>query len=125
MSQLPPSVHQKSVEHLRCQQARTLWSARNGTSALLADLLGSSFICMSTVHVDRLWRLGYITIKRVCLDEFALSPIPLGQYFSGRSTAQDAWMNQSSEADMRDVARRAVDAREIPNCLGRLGIDLI
>lgn len=66
---------------------RTLWSARDGTSALLADLLGSGFIGVSAVHVDRLWRLGYITIKRVCLDELALASVPLGQYFSGRSTA--------------------------------------
>ena len=39
-------------------------------------------------------------------------------HLCGRSTTQNAWVNQTSKLDMGDVAGRAINSLKVPNCLG-------
>ena len=43
----------------------------------------------------------------------------------GRSTSEDARVDEACEADTGDVTGAAVDAFEIPDGFGRFGVDLV
>ena len=42
--------------------------------------------------------------------------VPLGEYLGGWSTAEDARVNETREAEMRDMARGTEYAFKVPDC---------
>ena len=42
--------------------------------------------------------------------------VPLGEYLGGWSTAEDAWMDETREPEMRDMARGTEYAFKVPDC---------
>ena len=90
----------------------------DGSGTLLANLGLDRFICRTGVDIcGQRWE-RHFTVKLVRLDKLTLTLVPGCKDFWGRSAAEDTWVNEASEFDVRDVTRGAVDAFEIPDCLG-------
>lgn len=51
-------------------------------------------------------------------DQLALALIPRREDLGRRRAAQDAWVDESCEFDVRQVSRGAVDAFKVPDGLG-------
>jgi hypothetical protein len=62
-------------------------------------------------------RQGDLTVQLVGADELALARVPGGEDLGGRRAAEDARMDEAGELDVGDVARGAVDALKVPDCL--------
>lgn len=84
--------------------AAVLGAAGDGAGALLADLLLDVGVGGASVHILRLRRLrDYAAAAVHGLDELALAPVPLGQHVGRRRAAEDARVDEASEADAGDV----------------------
>lgn len=101
-------------------------STRNGTGTFFSHFLFDRSIAGPDVDIDRLGRLGDITIHVAASgDELAFAFVPEFEHFLGRSAAENAWVNEAGESNARDVARTAVYAFEVPDRFCGLGVDLI
>ena len=90
---------------------------RDGPRSLLADL-GLDLVGRAAgVHVLWLGRLGDDALEGRGADEFGFALVPRLEDFLRRGAAEDAGMDQARKADVRDVARGAEDALEVPNRL--------
>ena len=71
-------------------------------------------------------RVGEVGQRRHALgiggDQLGFALVPLGQQFVRRGTADQSGMGQAGKPHARDVPRRGVDAVEVPDGLGRVGI---
>lgn len=110
-------------EILNVAVAAVLGPAGDGPGALGGDALGQLGVGGPGVRVERLGRLGNDAVRGQVRrgDQFGLAPVPLGQDLGRRRAAQDARVDEAGEFDAGDVTGRAVDAFEIPDCLGSGG----
>ena len=95
--------------------AAVLRAAGDGPRTLFADLLLQLAGCGAGVHVLRLRRLGDDTLELGRANELGFATVPLGQDLGGGSTAEDAWMDETGESQVRDVAGGAEDAFKVPD----------
>ena len=51
-------------------------------------------------------------------DEVGFAAVPLGEDLGGGGTAEDAWVDEAGESEVRDVPRGAEDAFEVPDRFG-------
>ena len=98
--------------------AAVLGAARDGASAVAADLLRECLIGAAAVDVGRVRGLGHDTVERASRDQFLFPLVPCCQHFMRRRAAQDARVDQAGESDVRNVTRGAEDAFEIPDGFG-------
>jgi hypothetical protein len=59
-----------------------------------------------------------ITVQLVCRNQLGLSRIPLLEDPGRRGAAEDSRVDEPGKLDVRNVAARAIDAFEIPDCFG-------
>ncbi len=106
MSQLPP-----------CSRGGTVRAASLATRSNAAPLRvpRTAFLAFGQVGQGR-HALG------IRGDQLGLALVPLGQEFVRRSAADQARMGQAGKPHARDVPRRGVDAVQVPDGLGRVGI---
>ena len=82
------------------------WTTWNCTSTLFSDLLLDFLGCTTGVDVDWLWWLGDVSVHvAALLNQLSLAPIPLGEDFGRRSTAENTRVNETCETNMWDVTR--------------------
>lgn len=96
--------------------AAVLRAAGDGPCALFADFVFQLAGCGARVDVLRLGWLGDDALEFGCADEMGFAAVPLGEDFGRGSTAEDAWMDETGESQMRDMAGGAEDAFEVPYC---------
>lgn len=99
-------AHQASSPRRKDSLAVTtmLWSSRDGSRALLADLGLQLLISAAGMDTERLWRQGNIAVQLVRRYKLGLSLVPCGQDLGRRRTSQDSRMDQSRELDVWDVS---------------------
>ena len=87
--------------------------------SLGSDLLRQLVVRRTGMDALALGRQGDDAVRQpVGGNELALPLVPGGQDFGGRGTPENPGVDQSREFDVRDVARGAKDAFEIPDGLG-------
>lgn len=96
--------------------AAVLRAAGDGPRALFANFVFQLAGCGARVDVLWLGGLGDDALEFGCADEMGFAAVPLGEDFGGGSTAEDAWMYETGEPQMRDMAGGAEDAFEVPDC---------
>ena len=101
-------------------------TTRDGTSALLGDLLESGLgQVLADVGTDRVRRERHrgdgVDVGR---DQLALAPVPLRQQFRGRRRTNETGVRDAREAHTRDMTRRRVDAIQVPDRLASLAVEL-
>jgi hypothetical protein len=94
-----------------------LWPAWDCSCALFAHLLLDVSRCTSSMYTLRLRGLRDDAFEGSGVDEIGFSVVPGGKDLVGRSTTKNARMDQTGEADARNVSRGAEDAFEVPDCL--------
>lgn len=67
------------------------------------------------MDILRLRRLGDNALQLGGRDELGLAAVPLREDLGAGGTAQDARVDEAGEADVREVARGAEDAFEVPD----------
>ena len=89
---------------------------RNSSCALFANLGLDLFTGRTGVHGFRLGRLCDNAGQRGGGNQFCFTFIPLGEDLGGGCAAQNARVDETSEADARDVSGGTEYAFEIPDC---------
>ena len=89
---------------------------RYGPRSLFADFLFQVAGCGARVDVLRLGWLSDDPFEVSCADEVGFAAVPLRQDLGGGGTAEDAWMYEAGESQVRDMAGGAKDAFKIPDC---------
>ena len=95
--------------------ATVLRSSGDGPRAFLADLVLQIARGGTRVDVLRLRGLRDDALQLRGRDELGLAAVPLGQDLGAGGAAQDTRVNEAGEADVREVARGAEDAFEVPD----------
>lgn len=102
-----------------------LWTTRD-RSGTLATYLFFDFACTCAgVDVSCVGGLRDDSFKGGCGDQFLFPPVPFREDLGGGCTAKDTGMDQTGEFDAGDVTGGAVDAFEVPDRFGSIGIDFI
>lgn len=96
--------------------ATMLWAAGYSPRALFAHFLFKLAGCGASVDVLGLRWLRDDTLEVGGADEVGFAAVPLSEDLSGRSTAEDARVDETGESEMRDMAGGAEDAFKVPNC---------
>lgn len=81
-----------------------LRTSRNSPGSFFANFLFHGVVSRASVNILRLGRLGDDTLEIRGAYKFGFPSIPFGKDFSGRSTAQDARMDQAWKPDVRNVS---------------------
>ena len=104
--------------------ATMFWPSWYRSRSLLTYLLLQFSRRRPSMHVLRIRRLSDGAVE-VCMrgDELGFALVPRIENFGGGRAAQDARVDEPSEADAGDVARRAEYALEVPDgfCADRVG----
>lgn len=95
-----------------------LRTAGDRSSAFLADAGLHLIVGRAGVHALRLRRLRHDTRERRGRDQLSFALVPFRQDLRGWSAPQDARVDETREADTRNVSRRAEDAFEVPDGFG-------
>ena len=96
--------------------AAMFWSARNSSCTLFANLGLDLFTGRTGMHGLRLGRLRDNAGQRGGGNQFCFTFVPLGEDLGGGCAAQNTWVDETSEADARDVSGGTEYAFEIPDC---------
>ena len=87
-----------------------------GPRSLFANFLFQVAGCGARVDILRLGRLRDDAFEVGGADEVGFAAVPLFQNLGGGSTAEDAWMYEAGESQVRDMAGGAKDAFKVPDC---------
>jgi hypothetical protein len=77
-----------------------LGASRNGACPFFANFCFDIVRSASSVNILRLGWLCNNTIELICRNKFAFTLIPRGKNFSGRSTAENARMDESGKLNV-------------------------
>lgn len=96
--------------------ATVLWATGYSPRALLAYFFFELARCGASVDVLWLRRLRDDPFELGGADEVSFAAVPLREDLGGGGTAEDAWVDETWESEMGDMAGRAEDAFEVPDC---------
>ncbi len=98
--------------------AAVFGAAGDGAGPLLADFFLQVARRGAGVDVLGLRGLGDDALEFGGADEVGFAAVPFGEDLGRGSAAEDAWVDETGESQMGDVAGGAEDAFEVPDCFG-------